>query len=43
MTEAQWLACTDPTPMLEYLHGSERNKEHRLRRFLSNVAIACGL
>jgi hypothetical protein len=34
MTEAQWLACTDPTPMLEFLR--DRASERKLRLF------ACG-
>jgi hypothetical protein len=37
MTESEWLASTDPTPLLEHLRGSEREKEYRLRRF----AIEC--
>jgi hypothetical protein len=31
MTEAEWLACTDPRPMLEYLRG--RASERKLRLF----------
>jgi hypothetical protein len=30
MTEAEWLACTDPTPMLEYLRGKARYRKLRL-------------
>ena len=30
MTEAEWLACTDPTPMLEYLRGKASNRKLRL-------------
>jgi hypothetical protein len=31
MTEAEWESCTDPTPMLEFLHG--RPSERKLRLF----------
>jgi hypothetical protein len=30
MTEAEWLACTDPTPMLEYLRDKVSNRRLRL-------------
>jgi hypothetical protein len=30
MTEAEWLACTDPTPMLEFLRGKASNRKLRL-------------
>jgi hypothetical protein len=30
MTEAEWLACTDPTPMLEFLKGRARDRKLRL-------------
>ena len=36
MTEDEWAACTDPTPMLKFLRG--RASERRLRMF----ACACG-
>lgn len=35
MTEPEWLACTDPTPMLAFLRG--RASERKLRLF----AVAC--
>jgi hypothetical protein len=37
MTEAEWLACTDPTPMLEAVRASGRAKCRRLRLW----AVAC--
>src|SRR5687768_1235686 len=30
MTEAEWLACTDPTPMLKYLRGKVSDRKLRL-------------
>ena len=35
MTEAEWLACNDPTPMLEFLRGNASDRKLRL------LAIAC--
>jgi hypothetical protein len=35
MTEAEWLTCTDPTPMLEFIRGNV--SERKLRLF----AVAC--
>lgn len=30
MTESEWLACDDPRPMLENLHGEEHDRQRRL-------------
>jgi hypothetical protein len=33
LTEAEWLACTDPAPMLEFLLASGRASQRKLRLF----------
>jgi hypothetical protein len=37
MTEAEWLACTDPQPMLEFLYRIANISERKLRLF----GVAC--
>jgi hypothetical protein len=37
MTEAEWLACTDPMPMREYIRLNHMASERKLRLF----ALAC--
>jgi hypothetical protein len=36
VTEAEWLACADPMPMLKYLRGRASDRQWRL------FAVACG-
>lgn len=33
MTEQEWLECTDPIPMLEFLRDCERASRRKLRLF----------
>jgi len=42
MTEAEWLACADPTPMLEFLQGKKENRTNGGRRKLRLFGCACG-
>jgi hypothetical protein len=37
MTEAEWMACTDPAPMLDFLRLSGKASDRQLRLF----AVAC--
>jgi hypothetical protein len=39
MNEAEWLACTDPAPMFEYLRTQHTASERKLRLF---AAACCG-
>jgi hypothetical protein len=35
MTEAEWMACTDPVPMLRFLQGKASERKYRL------IALGC--
>ena len=39
MTEAEWLAATDPKPMLEFLRGKASDRKLRLCTVSCNRAI----
>lgn len=40
MTEADWLACTDPMPMLEFIRS--RTSDHKLRDLTSACCLLAG-